>query len=182
MNPCPSRERLRMWLAGRLGDADGMAIEAHVEQCPEVCQPMLDSMSGFEDDMTEADHAVDCGAGAPPAEADGTPTPQTGSPGFPCPPGYEILCELGRGGMGVVFKARHRRMDRIVAIKVLPAAVTKDQGAVARFDREVKAAAKLRHPNIVADDDGPKGAEFESAGRSPGSALRVVRLRPSSPQ
>ena len=61
--------------------------------------------------------------------------------------------KIGAGGMGQVFKARHRRMDRLVAVKLLPTAMTKDKAAIARFEREVKAAAKLRHPNIVAADD-----------------------------
>ena len=66
---------------------------------------------------------------------------------------YTILDKIGAGGMGQVFKAEHRRMHRLVAIKMLPPAVTKDLPAVARFQREVEAAAKLRHPNIVAADD-----------------------------
>src|SRR6185436_5270545 len=67
--------------------------------------------------------------------------------------GYTLLDKIGAGGMGQVFKAQHRRMDRIVAIKMLPTAMTKDAAAVARFEREARAAAKLRHPNIVAADD-----------------------------
>src|SRR5688572_19376220 len=63
---------------------------------------------------------------------------------------YTILDRIGAGGMGQVFKAHHRRMQRTVAIKMLPPSVTKDAMAVARFQREVIAAAKLRHPNIVA--------------------------------
>ena len=55
--------------------------------------------------------------------------------------------------MGEVFRTQHRRMERVVAIKTLPAATLKDPSAVARFQREVVAAAKLRHPNIVAADD-----------------------------
>ena len=55
--------------------------------------------------------------------------------------------------MGQVFKAQHRRMDRIVAIKILPSALTKDAAAVARFEREVRAAARLEHPNIVTAHD-----------------------------
>lgn len=66
---------------------------------------------------------------------------------------YVLLEKIGAGGMGQVFKARHRRMDRLVAVKLLPAAMTKDASAIARFEREVKAAAKLRHPNIIAADD-----------------------------
>lgn len=66
---------------------------------------------------------------------------------------YVLMEKIGAGGMGQVFKARHRRMDRLVAVKLLPAAMTKDTSAIARFEREVKAAAKLRHPNIIAADD-----------------------------
>jgi serine/threonine protein kinase len=66
---------------------------------------------------------------------------------------YTLLDKIGAGGMGQVFKAHHRRMDRLVAIKMLPTAMTKDAAALARFEREVRAAAKLRHPNIVAADD-----------------------------
>lgn len=62
---------------------------------------------------------------------------------------YEVLEHLGAGGMGAVYKAKHRLMDRMVAIKIVnPLLVTKP-GAVDRFIREVKAAAQLTHPNIV---------------------------------
>ncbi len=66
---------------------------------------------------------------------------------------YTILDRIGAGGMGQVFKAEHRRMKRLVAIKTLPANTMKDAAAIARFQREVEAAAKLRHTNIVAADD-----------------------------
>ncbi|MGA2617884.1 MAG: SUMF1/EgtB/PvdO family nonheme iron enzyme [Thermoguttaceae bacterium] len=66
---------------------------------------------------------------------------------------YMVLDKLGEGGMGVVFKAKHRRMDRLVAIKILSSAAMKQAGAVERFHREVQAAAKLEHPNIVAAYD-----------------------------
>ena len=62
---------------------------------------------------------------------------------------YLVLRELGRGGMGTVLLARHRRMDREVAIKVLPVTAMESESAVARFYQEVKVAAKLIHPNIV---------------------------------
>jgi len=62
---------------------------------------------------------------------------------------YLILEKLGEGGMGVVFKAQHRRMKRVVAIKMLPAGRLKSPDAVKRFYREVEAAARLSHPNIV---------------------------------
>ncbi|MCS7237262.1 MAG: serine/threonine protein kinase [Thermoguttaceae bacterium] len=62
---------------------------------------------------------------------------------------YVILDKLGEGGMGQVYKARHRRMGRIVALKVLPPWATDSPAAVQRFQREVEAAAKLVHPNVV---------------------------------
>jgi len=75
---------------------------------------------------------------------------------------YLLLEKIGAGGMGQVFKAQHRVMERIVAVKVLPPAMTKDQAAIARFHREVKAAAKLEHPNIVTahDADQANGVHF----------------------
>src|SRR5262249_10335563 len=62
---------------------------------------------------------------------------------------YALLEKLGQGGMGAVFKAQHRRMERIVAIKVLPSEATKSAEGARRFHREVRAAAKLIHPHIV---------------------------------
>ena len=62
---------------------------------------------------------------------------------------YVLLRKIGAGGMGQVFQAEHRHMKRLVAIKLLPAATTKDEAAVKRFQREVQAAARLTHPNIV---------------------------------
>lgn len=75
---------------------------------------------------------------------------------------YVILEKLGQGGMAQVFKAQHRRMKRLVALKELPPAVAKDPLAVKRFQREVEAAAKLAHPNIVTafDADEANGIHF----------------------
>jgi predicted Ser/Thr protein kinase len=63
--------------------------------------------------------------------------------------GFEILARLGRGGMGAVYKARQISMDRIVALKVLPPALARDESFVERFLREARVVAKLNHPNIV---------------------------------
>src|SRR5262245_27031186 len=61
---------------------------------------------------------------------------------------YVILDHIGAGGMGTVFRARHRKMDRVVAIKVLPTGSMGSPDAIERFCREAKAAARLLHPNI----------------------------------
>lgn len=66
---------------------------------------------------------------------------------------YLLLDRLGAGGMGVVYKARHRRMERLVAIKVLSRQSTRTDDSVRRFYREIKALAKLQHPNIVIAHD-----------------------------
>ena len=62
---------------------------------------------------------------------------------------YQLLDELGRGGMGRVYKALHTKLDRVVAVKVLPRGRVGDQQAIARFEREMKAVGRLAHPNIV---------------------------------
>jgi Tol biopolymer transport system component len=62
---------------------------------------------------------------------------------------YEILAELGRGGMGEVYRARDTRLDRDVAIKILPPAFAQDAGRLSRFAREARTLAALNHPNIA---------------------------------
>jgi serine/threonine protein kinase/tetratricopeptide (TPR) repeat protein len=66
---------------------------------------------------------------------------------------YEILAPLGAGGMGEIYRARDGKLDRDVAVKVLPERVAADSASLARFEREAKAVAALSHPNIVAIHD-----------------------------
>ena len=75
---------------------------------------------------------------------------------------YLILDELGGGGMGRVFKAEHRRMKRVVALKVLSPTAMHSPESIQRFQREVEAAARLNHPNIVAayDADEHEGVHY----------------------
>ncbi|MCK6470530.1 MAG: protein kinase [Planctomycetes bacterium] len=76
--------------------------------------------------------------------------------------GYEILGKLGAGAMGAVFKARQESLDRIVALKILPPSVAKDEKFIERFQREARTSAKLVHPHIVQGID---------VGRDPASGL-----------
>jgi serine/threonine protein kinase len=62
---------------------------------------------------------------------------------------YDIIQELGRGGMAIVYKARERQLERDVAIKVLPFSLAFDAEFVERFQREARTSAKLEHPNII---------------------------------
>src|SRR5438128_1728081 len=63
---------------------------------------------------------------------------------------YEILAPIGQGGMGEVYRARDHKLQRDVAIKVLPAALARDPERLARLEREARTLASLNHPNIAA--------------------------------
>ncbi len=79
---------------------------------------------------------------------------------------YEVTGTLGAGGMGEVFRARDTRLNRDVAIKVLPAAVADDADRLARFTREAQTLAALNHPNIAAIyglEEGPAEAGSTAA-------------------
>src|SRR5262252_8825122 len=75
---------------------------------------------------------------------------------------YEVLGKLGEGGMGVVYKARDTRLERIVALKVLPTDKVSNMERKRRFAQEAKAASALNHPNIVTihDINSDQGVDF----------------------
>ena len=110
---------------------------------PEGVCPRCLLAAGFESGDGNGD-----GAGA---DMPGTPGPDEVARLFP---DLEVLEELGRGGMGVVDKARQRRLDRLVALKILPREISEDGPDAARFEdrftREARALARLSHPHIVA--------------------------------
>ena len=68
-------------------------------------------------------------------------------------PDLEILELIGRGGMGMVYKARQKRLDRLVALKILSPQIGRDPAFAERFNREARAMAMLSHPHIVAVHD-----------------------------
>jgi serine/threonine protein kinase len=89
---------------------------------------------------------------------------------------YRILEPLGRGAMGRVFKAAHTTMARVVAVKVILPGILKDHSAVELFNREVRAAALLHHPNIVTafDANEVKGRRFLAMEYVPGPSLQTL--------
>jgi serine/threonine protein kinase len=80
---------------------------------------------------------------------------------------YRVLGKIGEGGMGQVYRARDTRLDRDVAIKILPAHVAQDPDRRSRFEREARAVAALSHPNILAIYD---------VGTRDGTAYAVTEL------
>src|SRR5437588_1039879 len=79
---------------------------------------------------------------------------------------YEIVSAIGAGGMGEVYKARDTRLDRTVAIKVLPPQLAADPQFRERFDREARAISALDHPNICALYDVGEQAPSEGSGET----------------
>ena len=169
MTECPSQTELFQFLESKLVPSERVGVLAHVETCTH-CQSGLDG-------LTSGMPALLVGARAQkgvapekfiPRSANSTTLawePGTGSSqlcdtadrgarlGAPLlldpPAGYELQKEIGRGGMGVVYRARHLSLKRPVALKMLLHEDHTDAAKLARFRLEAEAVAQLRHPNIV---------------------------------
>ncbi len=155
----PSHAQLRSFSHGRLAAAEMAEVESHVAQCDECCR-VLEAVP--EDTLVHLAREA-----ATQAFRAGEPSPSpAASQSSAIPPElaehqrYRILGLLGTGGMGAVYKAEHRLMERIVALKTISRAFTANDGAVERFQREVKAAAKLSHPNIVTAHDAEQAGDL----------------------
>ena len=125
-----------------------------------------------------------------PSTAATQPPPSSASTGFVPPtveeiaakfPQLEVLELLGRGGMGAVYKARQRELDRLVAVKILPPEVSRDPTFAERFTREARALARLNHPNIVGVYDFGRTPNLPSpSGRGAGGEGKVDAASPAN--
>jgi predicted Ser/Thr protein kinase len=166
-DPHPSAEQLTAFDVGGLAPTERAAIEEHIAGCAACCQALE---ACPEDGLVALVRAYSTGTNPLPLD-----TPISGAPGsgprtdattWNIPPAlvghprYRILGELGRGGMGVVYKAIQRHTDRVVALKVMAQQLQVQPSFVKRFRREVTAVARLCHPNIVLAYDADEAGEL----------------------
>ncbi len=152
---CPPREHLEAFAKGWLADEEIESVTDHLEACDD-CENTVaffdDDSDTFIEQMREPiEHAEfadepdfqQAVAAIESFDRDASSTTQPGQLRE-----YQLLDKLGEGGMGTVYRALHNRMQRVVALKILPAH-RRDTSSVSRFEREIQAVGKLDHPNIV---------------------------------
>src|SRR5262245_48089018 len=171
----PTDRELHSFLLGKLADPEHRQVESHLADCEECGRRALSTPA--DDTLTELLAAARTALGRGRAAArtpplDGSPTPPAFAPSLAwaapgadatglapphpaAPPAlathakYRVVRRLGTGGMGTVWLAEHQLMHRPVAVKVIRPDLLARPGATDRFLREVRAAARLHHPNIV---------------------------------
>ncbi len=177
-----------------------VAPKPRVNQTVEMPSPSmgetLEPSSSVHSKMASGGFPTDAGSGAVGVCADDEETdegaatrdPARGrwsSPLGPALPGYEIIAEIGRGGMGVVYKARHLRLDRLVALKMILAGAHASAEQIARFHIEARAVAQIQHAGIVQihEDGDHEGLPYFSLEFVPGGSLaQLIGGRPQPPR
>jgi serine/threonine-protein kinase len=172
----PPPDRLAAFARGELPPHEQAEVETHVAGCDVRCSTLKAQPAGSLDRL--ARQAVKAAI----------TTEMTTVPGGPPElfdhPRYRVTRQIGAGGMGVVYLAEHKLMGRTVALKVMARKYTANSAAVDRFRREVRAAARLAHPNIVTahDADEADGLHFLVMEYVEGVSLdRIVSRRGPQP-
>ena len=159
-SPCPPTELLREFLGGTLAPEQEQAVSDHIDQCVS-CQDRLERLSSIPlsapnwqrlptaEQVQVESFLARVKAVTVPGTLPTRSTFQNAPVSMPVIPGYEILAELGRGGMGVVYKAIHRPLNRVVAVKMILSGLGPTHADRSRFKSEAEAIARLQHPNIV---------------------------------
>jgi Protein kinase domain/PEGA domain/Putative zinc-finger len=157
----PADQTLHAYGLGQLDDSSSESVSKHLESCPDcrrrVAEVSSDSFLGrlrdakpqpdsFRPAVSSTDGLSMLDAGAAPAAP---PPASTLPPELADRSDYEILRELGRGGMGVVYLARNTLMGRLEVLKVVSGHLINRRGVLDRFQGEIRNAARLHHPNIV---------------------------------
>src|SRR5262249_54069575 len=134
-------ERLADEFLARCKRGDKPTIKEYCDRHPELADEIRDVFEAvlMVEDLKPGSGDVS-GSFGDTVQVDGKRLEQVGD--------YRILCELGRGGMGVVYEAEQQALGRRVALKVLPRTVAGDGSAQVRFQREARAAARMHHTNI----------------------------------
>lgn len=159
----PTPESLSAYGLGQLPPKETLAVESHISECGPCCETMLGLKSDdtFIEQLKEANQST--GTGQTVHNAGVQTNASRSSPDVPDSlsnhPRYEVVRLIGMGGMGDVYEAKHRMMDRRVALKIIKREFIQKPEAVARFHREVKAAAQLSHPNIVTAYDAEQAGD-----------------------
>jgi len=171
---CPDNVTLAKLLMGKLDDSEAEQLESHFAGCShcgdtvrglKLNDTLMDALRSLTDrdgipspeevaPLIERGKSLSIESASRTIRKEGREASAVSSPPLLGQLGhYELLSLLGRGGMGAVYRARHEKLDRIVALKVLPADRLKESQAVGRFEREMRAVGKLQHPHIVAAHD-----------------------------
>jgi serine/threonine protein kinase len=166
----PPADRLEAYRAGRLEPAEAATVAEHLATCA-ACRTAMTSSDA--DTIPPAALPPYRNQARPPAsppspalrdqatlDAPVSPPPSDLPAALASHPRYRVLRLLGTGGMGAVFKAEHRLMERVVALKVILGALVENATSLQRFQQEVKAAAKLAHPNIVTAYDADQAGDL----------------------
>ena len=152
LNKHPSVEELTAFNVGLLPAENASIVERHISDCEPCCETLLNLASDdtFVGMLQRADDPKTA-LTMNPSSVDPMASSSVESMQdlFADHSRYEVISRIARGGMGVVFKAKHRNMKRTVALKVINQSLIRDSQVVKRFHREVQTAARLSHPNIV---------------------------------